>query len=100
MQPQHNYVLRATIALALAAFVAGCNSTTKTAETAKPKAEKAAVAEPEYERTTSLGSWIPQKRRKNAPKTDSASQEVSPDSMDKLNEAGRSMGTRGLSPTN
>ena len=100
MQSQHNYVLRVTVALALAAFVAGCNSTTKTAETAKPKAEKAAAAESEYERTTSLGSWVPQKRKKSAPKTDTGTQEVSPDSMDKLNEAGRTMGTRGLAPNN
>lgn len=95
MQPQHNYVVRAVLALALTALVAGCNSTTtKTAESTEPKK---AVAQEEYVRTTSTGSWIPKKvKKKDTPKGDAAVQEVNPESMEKLNEAGRTMGTRGV----
>lgn len=88
MQPQHNYTLRAVAVFAIAVFLTGCNSTTKTAEAGTPKK---VAAESEYVRTTQLGSWIPRKVKKNSRPMDSQVQDVDPESMNRIYENNRTV---------
>lgn len=80
-------LLPALLAVLAAAFLAGCNTTAKTATQAeKPKA---AQAEEETVEVSSTGSWLPRKVKKKRDLVGDATQQTSAEALQKVQDLGK-----------
>ncbi len=75
------------VALSAAAFLAGCNTTAKTA--AQPEKPKAAASDEEYVQVNSTGSWLPRKVKKKRDLVGDATQQTSAEALQKVQDLGK-----------